>query len=196
MSMHLATKKDKNKVVRIIEESFHGNPSVTWVVRNDSKKDQRLTILAEYIFDLGLLKKGVYLSTDETAVAVCYKYNIRVNPFIKLYYQLRLLFKAVGIRKIVGTLKRQSYFKKHRRGEHNFLYFWVFGALDEGKGHGGAKELQKDIFQLSKESNLPIYLETSVRKNKVVYERFGFSIYNTWHIEEQGIDLWFMKREP
>jgi hypothetical protein len=194
--MHRATKKDRIKVVRIIEESFKENPSVTWVVKNDNKKSQRLTYLAEYIFDLGLLKKGVYLSTDETAVAVCYKYNINVNFLIKYYYQIRLLCKAIGFRKVGSTLERQSYFKKHRRGEENFLYFWVFGASDEGKGHGGAKELQSDIFQLSKDMNLPIYLETSVRKNKVVYERFGFSIYHTWHVEEQGIDLWFMKRDP
>jgi hypothetical protein len=194
--MHPATKKDRNKVVRIIEESFKGNPSVTWVVKNDLKMEHRLTILAEYIFDLGLLKKGVYLSTDETAIAVCYKNNIFVNPIIQLYYQLRLLLKAVGIKKICGTIKRQAYFKKHRRGEENFLYFWVFGASDEGKGHGGAKELQEDIYQLSEDTRLPIYLETSVRKNKVVYERFGFSVYHTWHVEEQGIDLWFMRRYP
>ncbi len=194
--MLTATKKDKAKVVKIIEESFKGNPSVTWVVKNDSKKDKRLKALAEYLFDVGLAKKGVYLSSDHNAVAVIFRYNTKFNKLLVLYHELRLMLRAIGFRKIPEVLKRQAYLKSQKPPSGNFLYFWLYGASDEGKGHGGAFELQKDIYKLSKDLKLPIFLETTIPQNRIVYQRFGFEVYNTWKVDEQGVSVWFMKRDP
>jgi hypothetical protein len=191
-----ATKEDKANVVHIIEESFKDTPSVTWVVKNDNKKEKRLKALAEYMFDIGYAKKGVFLSTDKSAIAIIFKFNNRINKHLVYYHELRLLFRAIGLRKLFSVLHRQAYLKAQKPASGNFLYFWLYGASDHGKGRGGALELQKEIYQLSADLGMPIYLETTVAQNKLVYERFGFQLYHTWQVEEQGINVWFMKREP
>jgi len=194
--MHLVTKNDKARVVRIIEESFKGNPSVTWVVKDDHKKDQRLKALAEYLFDVGFAKKGVYLSTDNNATAIIFRFNNKLNKLVEKYHEARLLIRAIGIKKMFKILHRQAYLKSQKPASGEYLYMWVFGASDEGRGQGGALELKEGIFQLSRDVKLPIYIETTVAQNRMVYERYGFSVYHSWPVPHQGITVWFMKWDP
>ena len=192
--MRHATKSDKKKFIEIIAESFDTNPSVNWVIKNDSKRTKRIRAVANYAFEKALLKQGAYISSDETGIALCYKYNKKSN-FIRDYWnQVKLAVVAIGIERIIEVLNREAYLEKLRPKSGEFLYFWFFGVSNEGKGKGAAKELKDYIFNLSDKTGLSIYLETSVAKNKNVYERYGFELYHSWEVKEQGITLWFMKR--
>ncbi len=190
-----ASKEDKSNVLRIIEESFENNNSVNWVVKDDNRKKERLRALAEYAFDMGYAKKGVYLSEDGEAVAICFQESIKVNLLKQMYLQTRLFLQAISIKNIGEVLKRQKYLKSVKP-TNDYMYFWFFAASDKGKGQGGAFSLQKGIYELSEKKQLPIYLETTIRKNKIVYERFGFENYHTWHLPKQDFDMWFLRRFP
>ena len=74
------------------------------------------------------------------------------------------------------------------------MYFWFLGV--EKGGDQAVYELKDHLFELSKNQQLPILLETSVPRNRSVYERYGFEVYHTW--EDSGNDkaLWFMMRKP
>ena len=76
----------------------------------------------------------------------------------------------------------------------NIKAFWFFGVNKEGQGKGAAKELWDYIIKMAENDDLPIYLETSVAKNKIVYERFGFEVYHTWDNRDENITIWFMKK--
>ena len=56
-------------------------------------------------------------------------------------------------------------------------------------------ELKNHIFQYSKQEQLPILLETSVERNKDIYERYGFYVYHEWMDSGGGQSLWFMRRD-
>ena len=58
---------------------------------------------------------------------------------------------------------------------------------------GSVLEIKNAIFTKSKKEKLPIYLETSVEKNRRVYERYGFNVYYTIRLGEST--LYFLKRE-
>ncbi len=192
----LAKKSDCNKVVNIITESFDSNPSVNWVVKNDKKRKLRIRELAKYSFKTALIRKGVFLSADGNGLALCYKYNHKGN-FIKDYWnQLVLVISAIGLSRVKTVLKRETYIKKQRPKNGEFLYFWFLGANNKAKGNGAAADLKNYIFDISKSENLAIYLETSVLKNTRVYKRYGFETYNTWEDKKTGSKIWFMKREP
>ena len=194
--MREATKKDREKVVKIIEESFIKSPSVDWVVSTLKSREKGLRVLAKYAFDVGFIRKGVYLSSDANAIAICYKNSNKIG-FIQSHYQnFKLFVGAIGFQKILPVLKRQKYFSQQRPKGKDYLYFWFFGSTNDARGNGSANELQREIFEMSNNEQLPIYIETSIRKNRIVYERFGFEVYHTWHVEKENIDMWFMKREP
>ena len=172
------------------------NPSVNWVVKNDKKRERRIKELSRFSFKTALKRDGVYISDDERCIALCYRYNFKKETISDYLNQARLASRAIGLSKIPEVLKRESYIKKLRPKDGNFFYFWFLGALPEGRGQGGAKEISDRIFKEADEDSLPIYLETSVLKNKRVYERFGFEIYHEWEVKSQGITLWFMRRNP
>ena len=100
---------------------------------------------------------------------------------------------TIPIKNVFQTLKRESYLKKHRYdGTH--LYFWFLGVK---KGGGTAGFEMKDyLFDFSSKEQLPIILETSVERNKEIYERYGFEVYHEWPNSGKGKTLWFMIRKP
>ncbi|MBK8807125.1 MAG: hypothetical protein IPO21_10965 [Bacteroidales bacterium] len=105
---------------------------------------------------------------------------------------MKLAFGAIGISRALKIQKRESFIHKHRPADGNFLYFWFWGIKTSERGKYSAIESKKFIFELSKRLDIPIYLETSVVKNKNVYERYGFETYSLWQDE---INLWLLKRE-
>ena len=84
--------------------------------------------------------------------------------------------------------------KNIRPQDKDFIYVWFYGVIEEGKGRGAAKELKNILFNKAIKENLPIYLETTERINRLVYERYGFEVYHTWKKEEDDITIWFMRK--
>lgn len=190
--MKLITSTGAHKVTQILTQSFQTNPSALWVIKQDGSVQKRLKALIEYAVATGLENDGVYLSDDETAAAICFEEPAKSN--LKSYWhQIQLIRKAIGITRVPQVLKREGYLKKHRPNLPH-LNFWFLGVDPKQKGTGGVRDLKQGIFQLSAEKNLPILLETSVRRNKEVYEYFGFHAYHTWQ-QSENYTLWFMRRD-
>lgn len=190
--MRLAKKGDKKKVIQIISEAFDNNPSVNWVIKNDIFRKQRIRVLARYAFNVANRRSGVYLSSDEEGVVICYQYKKKKDDLFDYIDQLYLALFAVGLSRIGKVLRRESYIQKARSEDNDFLYFWFWGISKKGKGQTAARESKDFIFELSEKLKLRIYLETSVAKNKNVYERYGFKTYAIW---QDSISLWLMRRE-
>ncbi len=117
------------------------------------------------------------------------------NILVDYWNQVKLAIKGVTLPRVMEVLKRESYIKKMRPESGEYLYFWFFGVNSQGIGKGAAHEIKNYIFDLSKKEKLPIYLETSVAKNKLIYERYGFETYHTWEDKPKNFELWFMKRD-
>lgn len=190
--MRLAEKKDKKRIVDIICESYDSNPSVNWVIKNDKHRARRIRVLAEYAFDMAYRRKGVYISSNNEGITICYKYNVRKESLGDYIGQAKLALFSIGVSRALKILKREGYTKKTRPANGEFLYFWFWGVSDKARGSSAAKESKDYIFELSKNLQLPIYLETSVPQNKRVYERYGFETYDTWTDNDHLI--WLMRR--
>lgn len=52
--MKQAVREDKDKVVKIIIESFDSNPHVNFVIKNDRKRHKRIVEMARYAFEFGM----------------------------------------------------------------------------------------------------------------------------------------------
>ncbi|MEO9870689.1 hypothetical protein [Ekhidna sp.] len=190
--MKKITRSDTSKVIQILTQSFQTNPSALWVIKQDEKVQQRLKALIEYAVKTGITNEGVFLSDDKSAAAICFKEPSKSN-FQSYLDQVVLIWKAIGISRVPLVLKREGYLKKHRPNEPH-LNFWFLGVDPNQKGAGGVQDLKKGIFEFSKRQELPVLLETSVERNKNVYERFGFYTYHIWK-QSQDYTLWFMRRD-
>ncbi|WP_420577837.1 hypothetical protein [Ekhidna sp.] len=191
--MRKITLNEAEKVVSILTDSFQTNPSALWVIKQDEKVQDRLRALVEYAVKTGLENEGVFLSDDESAAAICFEEPVRPS-FSSYFNQLQLIRKAIGFSRLPHVLKREEYLKKHRPKE-SYLNFWFLGVAPDCKGGSGVQDLKHGIFRLSAELQLFILIETSVERNKNVYDRFGFHVYHIWKPSTE-YTLWFMKREP
>ncbi|MEQ8880114.1 MAG: hypothetical protein RLQ12_10800 [Cyclobacteriaceae bacterium] len=185
---------EKENAIRIISEAFVENPSVLHIVKPDAHKAERIKHLADYVYETSNMRKGVFFSKDREAIALCYRYNFRKEGLRDYFNQAKLVFRTIGVERVFKILKRDAYVKKQRPADGNFLYFWFFGSSNKARGGRGAWELKEKIFEQSKKLNLPIYLETSIPQNKLVYQRFGFETYHVWDGNYGNQPLYFMRR--
>lgn len=189
--MILATYKDKIDSVRIISETFDANPSVNIVIGDGGNRKKKISRLAEYAFIKALNRDGAFISDNKMGTGLCFRSNYGSSNLKELIYELRFAF-SIPLKKVIQTLKREAYLKKYRYKEDH-LYFWFLGVMKGGEK--AVFELKDYLFQLSEKEQLPILLETSVERNKVIYERYGFEVYHEWSDSGDAKTLWFMKRE-
>ncbi len=190
--MILANLRDKKIVIDIISETFKTNPSVNITIGSRKNRKKKITYLASYAFIKGFNRKGTFLSNNKKGVAICYRSNYKSVSLKEFFYELRFAI-SIPLKNLFQTLKRETHIKKHRyKGKH--LYFWFFGVKKGGDKAGF--ELKNNLYQISKKEQLPIILETSVKRNKDVYKRYGFSVYYEWLNYDKENTLWFMIRKP
>lgn len=190
--MKPSTIDDKENSVRIIADTFRANPSVNVVIGEGGNHLRKIQRLADYAFIKALNRKGAYVSDNNMGTALFFRSDIKVISLKEMYYEVRFAL-SIPLKKVIQTLKRESYIKKHRAYK-DYYYFWFLGVQKGGKKAGF--ELKDHAFKKAQEAQLPILLETSVERNVFVYERYGFTSYHIWEDEANGIKLWFMKWEP
>ena len=62
--------KDKELIVNILVRSFDQNKSVNYIVKQDSKRAQRIKKMMEYSFDVCYLFGVIYMSDDKLGCAL------------------------------------------------------------------------------------------------------------------------------
>jgi hypothetical protein len=188
-----ANSKDKSLIVHIISETFDSNPSVNSVIGSSGNRKKKIKRLAEFAFVKALNKNGAYLSNNMKGAALFYRADQNSFSFKEQWYELKFALTSIPIRNILKVLRRESYFKKRRPQDGKYYYFWFLGVLENGNNAGF--ELKNIVLRKAKEDNLPIYLETSVYRNVIAYQRFGFEIYHEWEdVSNNGV-VWFMRKE-
>ena len=184
--MRRASIAEKDKVIDIISSTFETNPGVNWLIKKSGSHKKKIHRLASYAFYKSYLREGAYISSNEKGVALCYRFNCRVFSIREVIYLLWFALFSINPRRIPKVLKRESYRRSKRPESGNYLYFWFLGVIPDGRG--AVYELRDAIFELAKETNLPIYLETAM-------ERYGFETYHYWEDPAENIKFWFMKWE-
>ena len=56
-------------------------------------------------------------------------------------------------------------------------------------------QMKNEFYRRAKLYNLPLYAETRMRKNAIVYQKFGFQLFNKWE-HPSGDTMYFLKYIP
>lgn len=181
--------------MNIIRNCYADNASVVWVLRNDRLFRWRLSILARYCFEKGLANNGLFLTDNRKAISILYPLKHERSGFRSIFWEILLAVFGIGVFRIRKVMRRDNFIRRHR-STPDCLYFWMY-AVEPGHRSGeDARTMQQFAYGLSDSSNLPILAETSVPKNKKVYERVGFTTYNEWIDPKTEMITWMMERKP
>lgn len=191
--VRLAQPKDRDLVIQVMTTMFADNPAVLSLIAPGKNKQSGIQSLAEFAFQKCFHRNGVWISSNEKAVALCYRFNSGGFSFKGFLYELRFALTFIGLSRLPKILAREAYRKKQRPADGNYFYFWFFAALPDAEE--AAFELKNGLFDLARKAELPIYTETSVERNRKIYERYGFETFQKWEEPEENITFWFLKRE-
>ncbi|XVJ66108.1 MAG: hypothetical protein HEQ40_08090 [Lacibacter sp.] len=192
--MRRGNENDRELVVKILSVTFESNPAVRWMLRKGKYYNASLQRMANFVFSKSLRNDGVLISANEKGVALYYKANAGVRLIPDFFEELLFIIRSVPILKIPVLIQRELHRKSIRPASKPYLYFWFLGVLPEDAGAGF--ELKNALFAEARKQQLPIYLETSIKRNMHVYERIGFQTYHQWIDEAKKITFWFMKWQP
>jgi hypothetical protein len=194
--MKKANYSDKERVVKIIQESFDDNPHINYLVKKGKNREKRIAYLAKYAFETGMQKHGVYLSDNGKGVIIFFTSQDEKSTFKEILEQIKLVFKVFGFSRIFQIIKMENSIKSHRPKGRCYIYVWFMGVSNDARGTKTAWEMMKFINQLSDLQGLPILCETTVQQNKKVYNRLGYITYKTYINKISNLTCWFMQRLP
>ncbi len=192
--MRIATRQDKALVTGILCESFAGNSHFKFILRK-SKPEKRLRELASYAFDYGLKRNAVLITSDEAGVAIVYKYN-QGGYLSDLLQTTRLVIRAFDIGKLPQIIRHEKMLKAKRPVSGEFLYFWFFCVKPQRRGRSAPREIRDYMIKRSYREQLPVIAETTAERNKLLFEKFGFRVYDQLENRLNNLHVWFLVRLP
>ncbi|MGH1336256.1 MAG: hypothetical protein ACRBFS_09015 [Aureispira sp.] len=179
------------KITGILKEI----PTSIDLVKKGRKEHQRFQYLARYIINKALKKKALLISQDGNGFAVLFRMRPQENNFWKdIWGELGLVFRVTGLKKAQSLLQNQRYIKRQRPSQEEYLYCSFWGIV-KGTPTSTAREMKEEFLSLSKTTQLPIYAETRMRKNALVYQRYGFKVFHEWQ-RPDGETAYFLKYTP
>jgi len=171
-----AETKDRSLVVNILTQSFDGNKSVNYIIKQDNTRVRRLARLMEYSFDCCQLFGEVWLSADRTACALTVLPETKRTTPRSIALDASLALSCIGLANLKKALTRETAIKKVHPSEI-FYYLWFIGVLPSEQNKGAGTSLLRSLIQRGESLHRPIYLETSMTKNLPWYKKFGFDVY-------------------
>jgi hypothetical protein len=187
------SREDERRTIEILEDAFVESLGVYWMVKNPASLKQRKWII-HLLFYESQAKKGAFITSDRNGALLFFQVNQKaVSPrlfFLKLYV---LLF-VTGIRKGIKAIQYQKRVAAVRT-ENGWLGLLV--ATDKHQRTAKtAFEIKHKMFETSDQSNLCIFIETTVPRVRKLYQSSGYVEYAEMKHPYTDLTVWFFKREP
>lgn len=186
--MKKAQINDRALVIDILARSFDKNPSVNYIVRQDDKREIRIRALMAYSFDVCMQFGKIWLSDDRRACALLLYPEQKNVTLRSIWLDIKLIFQVIGLSGIAKTLKRESNIKQ-KQLKVAMCYLWLIGVDPTYQQNGLGSQLLEEVLVDANNNNLPIFLETSVKRNIAWYARVGFQVYDYLDL---GYKLFFL----
>lgn len=190
--MRLAKPEERSIAVQIITETFRDNPHFNFILRKHNR-ELALREMAHYAFDKGMRRQGVYLTSDNNGLLIAYKSNMPGSFWPDALSTFRILLFSLSLAKLPKIMRHENFISARRPGGE-YLYCWFFCVKKDARGRSAPREIRDYVLERSARENLPILAETTLERNKFLFERFGFSIYDQV-VNSEGLRVWMMKRE-
>ena len=190
-----ANNQDKGLVIAILTSAFESTTttnSINFVVKQDFKRKERLRVLMEYLFYNSLYFGEVFLSDNKKACVLIQLPDTKKITPRTIFWDLKLVFKCIGIFNVLKVLKREMILKKYHTKETH-IHPLILGTFAEERGKGHGVRLIQQLKEYYKENTLPIIIETSTKENLKLYHHFGFKIFK--ENLELAYPLFFLKRK-
>lgn len=192
--MKSVQKRTFQHAVATLSKAFAANPSVLQVIKRDHQQQRRIAELCHFCVSVAIQKEGAYISSNNKGVALLFKSWLKQKRISWLLGYLRLGQRCIGWTRAIPMIQRDKEVMK-RRFKPDHLYFWMLGIDEDSGGLQTIIEIRDFAFNQSRQLQLPICAETSMKKTLSMYQRYGFKVYDEWDTGKDGVIIYFIRRE-
>lgn len=189
---------NKDIIIRRVADILKETPSAEDIVKKGGNRDKRFLYLARYMVNKAIIKDALITAGDGLGIAILFESRNEKEGFLKEWIQeIGLVFNVTGIKNAFKIVRNQKYIKNQRPQGENYLYAWFWGIAknDRGAHTHIASQMKDEFLRISEEKRLPLYAETRLRTNAVVYQRYKFENFHTWK-QPNGSTMWFLRYIP
>lgn len=190
--LQLATQNDRSRIIRIFQEAFIDNPHILYLLGNKRLK-RKIAVMTSHVVSVSLKRDGIYFSEDKEGVLIVFEARALKLTFIEKLSQYWMVFRCFDWRQIAAISRTEKQVQLIRTCQPHDLYVWFYAVSDKALGGPAARELMKDLFTLANQRNAAIYAETSLTRNALIYQRFGFECYHQSNFD--GFELYHLRKE-
>ena len=178
---------DYNFYKKLITERFLNNPRMC-LLFDKSKNNfyNKVFNLVNYCFLIAIKQRGVYITNNKKAIVLFYEQE-KLKKSLDDYINFFKVIKNIPFFKLINVLKNEKEVNKHKLKAKNYIYVWFIAQDKEYKKIDSLIEINNVLFDLAKNSKLPVIFETSDTRLLHLYKRAGFEIYNKVKIRKQII---------
>jgi GNAT superfamily N-acetyltransferase len=190
-----ARAEDLPRMAAALGHAFEDDPAAAWVVPDD----ERRRLLLERAFLLFL--ERIWFAQDE-----CYttargvgaavwelpgQWKLSVGAQLRLFPRLAWTYRGHTPRLLRAITALEA---EHPHEPHYYLPF--VGVVPDWQGRGLGAALLAPVLERCDRERMPAYLEASAPRNRVLYERHGFTVTQEFRLGKGSPPLWRMWREP
>lgn len=188
-----AEKADKPMVVNILLEAFEPlkeDNSINFVVKQDKKREHRMRVLMEYLFDKAMRTGAIFLSNNRAScLLITYAEKDRFS-LKKMLSTLNLVFNCIGVMRVQKVLRRQRIIQRNYPNG-NYIRPMIFAVKNEYRGTTTAAKLILEVFRDFKNNELPVIVDTASKDHVKLYQKFGLKTYKKE--VELGFPIYLMR---
>ncbi|MDX3061998.1 MULTISPECIES: GNAT family N-acetyltransferase [Streptomyces] len=188
-----ADERDRDQVVRILDEAFHDDPVSTWIFPDE---DHRRAVHGAFLgvfADITLAGGRIDLLEDGTAAALWFSVPAGApegtddTPALMRETADPDNERAELVGRLTGAVH------PHDRAHE---YLLMIGVSPQCQGEGIGEALISGVLERCDREGIPAYLEASSMRSRGLYERLGFTFTGRTVDLPDGPAMWPMWREP
>lgn len=185
--------RDRDQVVRILEEALHDDPVSSWVFPDEEHRRAVHGTFLGVFADITLAGGRIDLLEDGTAAALWFSVPAGAPEGDgDAPARMREASDPDNERaELVGRLTGAVH--PHDRAHE---YLLLIGVSPERQGEGIGEALISGVLERCDREGVPAYLEASSERSRGLYERLGFTFVGRTVDLPDGPSMWPMWREP
>jgi len=172
------SEEELKDIKEIIGEAFVTNELFHEFGSVDERKELVLKYMkayVEYVYNA----KALYSTDDDIGfIGLLYSKETPVIPLIKMHTKLAMTIPLGKLKKVAHQINQiSSENKNHVKEPHIDVLMVAVNPKAQGKGYG--RELVNFAKQMAKEKNVPLLIDTDMKKYADMCQHFDFELYNT-----------------
>lgn len=186
----ISKRQEKERALYLLDKGFQESEGMLWMLKNR----KHLNKLLNFLLDESIEAKGAFLTDDSNGVLLYSRLQDQKRSFRIWLRQLHLLVFVLGLKNGLKAIKYRKIVDSIRPKEG--WCGWLVTTDSAAVGTEAAYEIKNEMFRMAQATNEPVFVETTIKRVRILYERAGYTEYHQMKHPYQDLTVWFMRKDP